>query len=147
MSFSFNSLECAKESEKTGNSIISEGPHRLVVEKIELKQTRAGTGEYYNCLIRSLETNESGFYMFNVSNPSVKAQEIGQREFSYMYVACGLTGEINEFTAEDVKGKPFMADVSQKEQPGFATKNVFRNFRPVTQMYAPGVSADTDVPF
>ena len=140
MSFSFNSLETARSN--SGSSIISAGPHRLSVERIELKQTNARTGQYYNCLIRSLETNETSFYMFNMSNPSVKAQEIGRAEFSSMFCACGLTGDITEFTAENVKGRFFMADVYVKHD-SMGEKNAFKNWRPVAE----SVGGDEDVPF
>jgi hypothetical protein len=64
---------------------IPPGIYDAEIEAIEIKQTNAGTGEYFNFRWRIQGPTHAGrvhFEIVNWSNPSAKAQEIGRKQLA-----------------------------------------------------------------
>jgi hypothetical protein len=109
MSFSFDTEETAVPS------LIPTGTQTLIVNSITLKDTRDGTGQYFNVLVADVNSGATAFIMFNMVNKNPVAQDIGRKEFASLFKACGLTGKIDQFSAENLSKRRFVAYVSHKE--------------------------------
>lgn len=108
---------------------IPAGEYLLQVVESEMKQTKAGTGQYLNIqfeVITGPYENRRIFQMFNVQNPSAEAQEIGQRQLADLCLATGA-GAIKD--SNELHFKPFTGKVGIKKDDEFGDKNIVRQFK------------------
>jgi hypothetical protein len=145
MSFSFDTEDAEVQS---APSLIPSGRQTLIVVSVALKDTKDGTGQYFNMLVSDVNSGATSFQMFNMVNKNPVAQDIGRKEFSALFKACGLTGRVDQFTAENLTKRRFVADVSTKTD-NFGQKNVLRNFRSeASETVAPATPmGGNDLPF
>lgn len=90
----------AKDSEKMGYDPVPAGWYLAEVIKSEMKKTKAGTGSYLNLMLKILEGEYKGRYLFtllNLVNPNPVAVEIAQKELATICEACGID-EIEDST-------------------------------------------------
>lgn len=104
--------------------MIPNGWYRQVIEKAELKPTKAGTGSYISLQVRiqgQVDTGEHAnrvvFGNINYTNPNPEAQDIGQRQLSAL---CHAIGVMNLTAVEQLCGIPHEGRIKQ----GKATFNV-----------------------
>lgn len=80
---------------------IPKGWYDLMIEEVELKPTKAGTGSYLSLRLKVQEgefANRVVFDMITYSNPSQQAVEIGHRKLSALCRALGIV----ELTSTDI---------------------------------------------
>ena len=80
---------------------IPKGWYDLLIEGVELKPTRAGTGSYLSLQLKVQGgefNNRTGFDMITYSNPNAQAVEIGHRKLSALCRAVGIV----ELTSTDL---------------------------------------------
>lgn len=73
---------------------IEPGEYNFLVEKVELKPTKAGTGSYLNLQLKVQGgpcNNRVVFDMITYTNPNPQAVEIGHRKLSGLCRAAGIT--------------------------------------------------------
>ena len=113
--------------------IIPPGKYPVLVEKAEVKRTKAGTGHYIElhlCVIDGTCRGRKIRSCINIDNPSQKATEIGMRELSALGRAIGLVAIqdtaqlLNQCVIAHVKVKDDQNDVRTFSpiQPGTPTK-------------------------
>lgn len=112
--------------------MIPNGWYRQVVEKAELKPTKAGTGSYISLQVRiqgQVDTGEHAnrvvFGNINYTNPNPEAQEIGQRQLSAL---CHAIGVMDLKAVEQLCGIPHEGRIKQGKAtfntPGDASSGV-----------------------
>jgi hypothetical protein len=142
--------------------MIPAGWYRQVVEKAELKPTKAGTGSYISLQVRiqgQVDTGEHAnrvvFGNINYTNPNPEAQDIGQRQLSAL---CHAIGVMNLSSVEQLCGIPHEGRIKQGKAtyntPGDASSGVAFEARNEIQGFralgggapAAGAAATTSAP-
>jgi len=112
--------------------MIPNGWYRQVIEKAELKPTKAGTGSYISLQVRiqgQVDTGEHAnrvvFGNINYTNPNPEAQDIGQRQLSAL---CHAIGVMILSAVEQLCGIPHEGRIKQGKAtyntPGDASSGV-----------------------
>lgn len=140
LSLSFNATEVQPAS--ADFEPIPAGWYQFVIEKSELKPTKAGTGSMVSVMAKvqgPTHANRVVFGQINYQNPNPQAQEIGQRQLSAL---CHAIGVMNLNNVAQLCGIPFegrvkiapptynvKGDVSSGVL--YEAKNEFQGFRAV----------------
>ncbi len=125
MGFSYSTNDVPEVPE-----LIPSGTRTLIVLSVALKPSKQG-GEYINVMFSDVDTGATAFCMFNVNCPSNReVQNRAQRDFGLLFMACGRTGDVNEFTMENIKSHKVTAFVGQKSD-SYGIKNTFTKFASV----------------
>jgi len=111
--------------------LLPDGEYEFIVEKLELKETKAGTGEYLNCtfsIIGEKFKNRKVFDLMNINNPNETAERIGRGRLHKLAQACG----VQDMDDSDILiDKVFKAMVGvQKGTGGYPDKNEVKKFIP-----------------
>lgn len=128
--------------------------YQMVVEKAELKPTKAGTGSMVSlqCRVQGPDhANRVIFANINYQNPSDKAQEIGQRQLSAL---CHSIGVLNLTNVTMLQGIPFdgrvkitpaVYNVIGDKDSGvlYEARNEIQGYRPVGGATAAAPAAST----
>jgi len=80
------SLFDASEVSTTG---VEPGEYTATIEDAEVRETKAGTGEYINAKWKIEETGSVFFALYNIKNPNETAVNIGLGELKRMMIAAG----------------------------------------------------------
>lgn len=104
--FSFNASS-APAMTTSSRGPLPEGKYEVVIVNSDIKQTKAGTGEYIEIEMQVLEGEHSGrriWERFNVSNPNKQAEDIAKAALGAL---CNAVG-VNDMTdTEQLHDIPF----------------------------------------
>lgn len=92
-SMGINSLNEIEADSGPGYSAIPPGQYRALVLEVDLRTTKAGTGQYLACKFQLLDAPYDRRFVWsnlNISNPSEQAQKIGRAQFKDFSQACGF---------------------------------------------------------
>lgn len=140
LTLSFNATEVQPAS--SDFEPIPVGWYQFVIEKSELKPTKAGTGSMVSIMAKvqgPTHANRVVFGNINYQNPNPQAQEIGQRQLSAL---CHAIGVLNLNNVAQLCGIPFEArvkitaatyNVAGDKDSGvlYEPRNEFQGFRAV----------------
>lgn len=140
LTLSFNATEVQPAS--SDFEPIPVGWYQFVIEKSELKPTKAGTGSMVSIMAKvqgPTHANRVVFGNINYQNPNPQAQEIGQRQLSAL---CHAIGVLNLNNVAQLCGIPFEArvkitaptyNVANDKDSGvlYEARNEFQGFRAV----------------
>lgn len=126
----------AKDNEKMGGfEPIPAAWYIAEITKTEMKDTKAGTGKYLTCMLKVLEGEFKGRYLFNLLNlvnPNQVAVEIAQKELASICEACGID-EIEDST--ELHGIPMAVRVIIKAaSASYPAKNEIKAYKPESEM-------------
>ena len=107
------------------------GVYSLTVKDSEVKETKAGTGNYAAFVFEVLEGDSKGRLIFqnlNINNPNAQCQEIGRSEFKRLAEACGVTGQVAD--TSELTGKIFAGKVKIEisKDPQYGDRNKVSKF-------------------
>tara|TARA_R110000744_G_scaffold229404_1_gene347418 strand:- start:1012 stop:1482 length:471 start_codon:yes stop_codon:yes gene_type:complete len=83
--------------ENTGFAPIPAGTYPAMIADAEVKDTKAGDGQFIKVQLNITGANHPGrsvFANFNIRNPNPKAEEIGMQQLKQLTNAIGLAGEL-----------------------------------------------------
>lgn len=112
--------------------VIPPGKYPVMIEKAEVKRTRAGTGHYIGLELQVLDGPHKGRKVFdniNIDNPNPKAVEIGMRSLSALARAIGVMA-ISD--SNQLLNQCCIASVKVKDGD-----NNVRTYEPIQQQQAP----------
>jgi len=119
------------EKDGDGFSLIPDGEFEFIVEKAELKQTKAKTGHYLNftySIVGDKYENRKVFDLINIDNPNEIAQRIGRGRLHKLAEACGCV-EVDD--SDLLIDKVFRGMLGvEKGTGGYEDKNVVKKFIP-----------------
>lgn len=121
------------------------GDYKAVITESEVKQTKAGDGQYLNLKVEIIEGEYQGriiFVILNLWNPNPKAVEIANRELATIVAAVGRPGAQN---SEELHNIPMTVKVAI--QPGvgdYGPSNRIKNYLPFA---APSADKPVEVKF
>ena len=90
----------------------------MIVTDSELKDTKAGTGQYLQLTFEVVGNSAKGRKLWtrlNVSNPNKTAEEIAYRELAAICQSTGVAWPLDD--SEDLHNIPLMVDVVQERNP------------------------------
>ncbi len=115
----------------TGFEPIPPGWYPIMIEKAEVRDTKAGTGKYLwmeTTVVGENFANRKLFPTITIQNPNQMAVEIGHRELAALGMACGL----NAITSSDeLLGKTVQAKVKIKKEKGYDPDNEVNGWKPL----------------
>lgn len=155
MSLSLNFNATSVEPASADFELVPTGWYQLVLEKTELKPTKAGNGALISFQAKiqgPTHANRVVFGNINYQNPNPQAQEIGQRQLSAL---CHAVGVLNLSNVEQLCGIPFEGRVGATKPTynvkgdvnsgiAYEAKNEIVGFRAVGS--ATGVGAASSAP-
>lgn len=110
-------------------SPVPPGDYVVILIEDEKKMTKAGTGHYLNLRFEILEGEYKGrnlFVILNLWNPSEEAVQIARRELATICKAVGVPRPENTAQLHNI---PMVAVVKTEKNPGYADKNVIKNYK------------------
>jgi hypothetical protein len=128
--------------------LLVEGEYAMQVEDAEIKETKAGTGEYISVKLKVLEGTRKGktvYHMFNIKNPNPEAVRIGHQQLKSFMMAAGFSSFVLK-SASDLCGATVVARVKIKKDDTYGDKNNITGFKSYTGAQNEGVDADS-IPF
>jgi len=99
-------------------SALDPGRYEVIVTDSELKDTKAGTGQYLQLTFEVVGNSAKGRKLWtrlNVSNPNKTAEEIAYRELAAICQSTGVAWPLDD--SEDLHNIPLMVDVVQERNP------------------------------
>ena len=115
--------------EDEGFEPLPEGTYTAHIIQSEMKETRAGTGQYLELRVQILDEPYTGRLVFerlNLINPNETAVAIAQRTLAELCKAVGLE-EIED--SEELHGKEFQVKLAiQPEQGDYPPSNIVKKF-------------------
>lgn len=88
------------------------GEYTMIITRTEIKPTKAGTGEYLECVMEVVEGKSAGrkhWERFNVSNPNKTAEDIAKAALGNLCMAIGLD---NVTDTDQLHDRMFIAKVA-----------------------------------
>lgn len=116
---------------------IPEGDYRLMVVGTELKDTKAGTGQYLEVkcqVVGGSYANRVLFHRFNVKNPNEAAVRIARKELGAFLSSCGKSRVTNH---EELRDNMFTAKVIVERGSDDEMRNRIKVFRAAQGAPAP----------
>lgn len=114
----------------TGNfDPIPEGWYTATINGAELKDTKAGTGQYINVRYDVIGEKHAGrvvFGMINVRNANPKAEEIGRQQLGELLRAIGKAS-VND--TDELLGSTLQIKVTVSQREGYDPRNEVRGFK------------------
>lgn len=132
--FSFDATQVAPDQGRLG--AVPAGYYKVTAEKLELKPTKDGSGQYINTQFSILEGAFKGqkiFHMFNMKNQSQKAMEIAHAQFSAMLHAVNVLKVDN---LQQLQNIPFFVKVKVEKSEQYEDKNSITAFRGINDQAA-----------
>jgi hypothetical protein len=114
------------ETKKSEYSTIPDGTYTFQCTESELKKTKAGTGSYIKITLSCLNQKYLGkkvWFMFNIENPSVTAQNIGRSQLKEFLNCAGLD-DSGVKDAKDLIGAFVNASIATDHDPQYGRKNI-----------------------
>jgi len=128
--FDTNSVEPQSDFE-----VLPPGKYPVLIEKAEVKQTKAGTGHYISlclCVLDGPAKNRKLFDNINIQNPSQQCVDIGLRQLAALGQAIGLTC-VND--TNQLVNKACLAHVKVKDD-----RNEVRTYSKLGNVAAPSAN-------
>jgi len=127
------------------SSVIQAGWYNSTIKTVELKNTKAETGQYLNIMF-SLDDNRSVYTMVNIKNPNAIAQEIGRKKLNQMCKSIGIKSVSN---TDVLIGSRLMIEVIIKKSEEYGDRNDIKNVKPASSMQPvkKDNDFDDDIPF
>lgn len=125
-SFGIDSLNDVQEDTGGGYSAMPAGVYNATVADVELKDTKAGTGQYLSVKFDILDEpydRRKVWSNLNINNPSEKAQAIGRAQLKGLAISAGI--ENLEDTDELIGAMVRLVLAIDKEDE---TRNVVKGF-------------------
>jgi len=123
---------------------IPDGTYTFSCVESELKTTKAGTGKYINIALICLNpqwSEKKMWCMFNIENPSKKAQDIGRSQLKDFLRSANVDDSgLND--PKDLIGLIVNASVTTEDNPQYGAKNVVTKWEKKTD-----TSEEADIPF
>jgi len=99
-------------------SALEPGRYEVIVTDSELKDTKAGTGQYLQLTFEVVGNSAKGRKLWarlNLSNPNRTAEEIAHRELAAICQSTNVAWPLDD--SEDLHNIPLMVDVVQERNP------------------------------
>ena len=115
------------------------GEYIAMVANSELKDTKAGTGQYIELTIDIVDGPCAGRKLWerlNIVNPNKQAEDISRIALNRLLVACGKPNAKDTESIHDVPFKVIL-DIDRKDP----TRNKIITYKPANSVSAPRVSA------
>lgn len=118
---------------------IPNGEYQLMIEKIELKPTKSGTGSYLNLQLKVQGgpcNNRVVFDMITYTNPNPQAVEIGHRKLSGL---CRAAGVVQLTDTQQLVNRIVIGKVSTREDKTgqYEPSNEVKMYKPATAATQP----------
>ena len=114
---------------------VDEGWYAIEAEEAEVKETKAGTGEYINLKFRIINGPFEGrvlWHNFNIKNKSDMAVQIGMGQLKkFMAASDGVLNPNNLENVSDLIGFPVQAKLKIKRDDTYGDSNVVTSFKSV----------------
>ena len=124
------------------------GDYVLNVEDAEVRETKAGTGEYISVQFNIIKGEYEGrkiFTMFNIKNPNQKAVDIGLSQLKSLLLAANASSFQLKSVAE-LLGLTIKAKVAIKSSTEYGDQNVVKSYSAYTD--TSGANFDSsEIPF
>jgi len=108
----------------------------------ELKDTKAGTGQYIKARF-VIDGGRGIFNNFNIKNPNTQAEEIGKQQLGQWMAACGA-GRLKG--PDDMIGHSCEIKVDIKDDPQYGPQNVIKAFKKIEGAAPPKQESSDDTP-
>ena len=126
-------------------TLLAEGWHPMRVKRVEVKQTKAGTGSYIQVLMEvmppSAQAGAGHIERYNWANPNPAAVEIGHQQLAML---CEAVNKPFLADTDELVNLQFEAEVIQEApQPGYGASNSIKRYRitgsagPITPLAVP----------
>ena len=138
-----NAFNAAEVPPSDDFSALPAGDYRVIVEDSEMKQTKAGTGQYLQLTYNVLDGQYAGRKLWdrlNLVNPNSTAVEIAQRSLSAI---CHATGVINLTDSAQLHGKVLVAKVGMQKD---SDRNEIKGYKKADGSAIAAVNAATPAP-
>jgi hypothetical protein len=120
----------ANDFGKSNFSLLEKGVYRFVIGKAEIKQTKAGDGNYLNLMFQVVEGDREKtciFKMFMLSSPKQVAVEIGKKQLAGLTKALSIAHLTDE---QSLIGKECWGEVYiSKGKNGYPDSNDISAFK------------------
>lgn len=116
---------------------MEEGDYVLTLEEAEIKQTKAGTGEYLKAKFLVEGPTNKGRYVwhnFNTKNPNQKAVEIGLGQLRSLLENSGNGDNLTIQSPSELDGIQVGAKIGVKKSEEYGDQNVVKYFMPVSKI-------------
>lgn len=128
---------------------VPEGWYTVTVKDSEVRETKAGDGQYVTYEFYVQEAGKRFWQNYNFDNPNEKATRIARAQIKTLCTACGKSsGTLSDFSV--IHGKSFRAKLRiLPAKDGYAAKNEIAAVEPLNKAAQPHTTpADADeVPF
>lgn len=112
-----------------GFDAIDAGEYKVIVTDSEMKQTKAGNGQYLQVSLKVLDgsfANRVLFDRFNVVNPNETAQQIGRAQLSSLCHAAGKPGAQDSYELHNI---PVIVKVVKIPDEQYGDKNEIKSYK------------------
>ena len=105
------------------------GTYDIVIDGVELKTTKDGTGQYLNLKMKVISesyTNRIIFSMVNIRNKSAEAERIGLQQLGTILDACNLP-KLSD--TDQLIGNTLTVKIDIRQQEGFEPSNNVKSYK------------------
>lgn len=135
--------------EEVSFDLLPTGEYPVRVVEAEIKDTKAGTGQYINVQLEVIGDSYTGrklFHAFNIKNPNAKAVQIGLGQLKSMLTKAN-SKKLKLDSPNDLLNLEFVAVVKiQKGRDGYDDQNQVSAFKEMTRTVNTFTSNDS-IPF
>lgn len=110
------------------------GNYNVVIEKAEVKPTKAGNGEMIKVQLKVLDgacAGRSIFEQFNIRNPNPEATQIGLGQLKGMLKSFGFPNPNQLGSCTDMIGLKGSVSTKIEESPGYDPQTKVKAYRPM----------------
>lgn len=146
MGFLSQSFDVSDLPASQGYGIIPTGWYSATITKAEVKQTKAGDGEYINICYSITGPTYQGRTVWgniNVKNPNQKAEEIGRQQLGELMRAIGLAKVTN---SDQLIGGALSVKVTVRDSEKSGEQNEVRGFKALQGGSVPGIPSGMQMP-
>lgn len=148
MAFLSESFDVNAMPAKTGGNFdpLPAGWYTATISQAELKDTKAGTGQYIKLRYDITGPSHQGRVVFgnlNIKNPNPKAEEIGRADLGEIMRAIGL-GKVSD--TDELIGGQLGIKLAIKEDAQYGASNEVKGYKSLTGSVAPSAMVSTSAP-
>lgn len=113
------------------------GDYPVVITESDFKDTKNGNGQYLQMTLEVIDGPMKGRKLWdrlNLVNSNKTAVEIAERTLSQI---CHAVGVLVPKDSSELHGKPMVATVTTKDDPGYGTRNEVKKYGPMNGGSAP----------
>jgi hypothetical protein len=148
---SFDNYEFA-EGTSNDYDLLPEGWYTASVNSAELRETKAGTGNYLNMRYDIIGPDHAGrvvFGMITIRNPNQTAERIGREQLSSLAAAIGMKEMPRD--SDELIGNTVSIKVGVEKSAEYGDKNTVKGFKSAGKVSAPAAAPKeepkADTPF